>query len=190
VWRDGARFDGCVACMRLSDIGSRPLRYRARLGVDETWRPHGAARRITAGLTTGVKLRGPERSEGHVSFNSLVGLPLGFLALRRPRLSELLIVHPVTLPRQSALRAPAAPSRLPLAGNHSSPPAPPSRSCQSPCNPVPSDSAPFRRGIFPLEAASQDLGKHLRAPQRGTTPPCGYPSVKDRLNGPRPDRPN
>jgi hypothetical protein len=24
-------------------------------------------------ITTGVKLRGPERSEGHVSFNSLVG---------------------------------------------------------------------------------------------------------------------
>jgi hypothetical protein len=33
-------------------------------------------------LTTGVKL------QGLVSFNSLVGLPLGFLGLQRPRLSE------------------------------------------------------------------------------------------------------
>jgi hypothetical protein len=41
--------------------------------------------------TTGVKLRGPERSEGHVSFNSLVGLPLGFLASQQPRLPECLI---------------------------------------------------------------------------------------------------
>jgi hypothetical protein len=45
----------------------------------------------------------------------------------------------------------------------------------SPLASVPSDSPPFRRDIFPLEAASQDLGKHLRAPQRGTTPACGMP---------------
>jgi hypothetical protein len=126
--------------------------------------------------TPGVKLRGPERSEGHVSFNSLVGLPLGFLALRRPRLSERTHRTPGDSSTPVSSQTAGCSESPPSAGNHSSPPAPPSRSCQSPCNPVLSDSAPFRRGILPLEAASQDLGKHLRAPQRGTTRACGYPS--------------
>jgi hypothetical protein len=96
--------------------------------------------------TTGVKLRGPERSEGHVSFNSLVGLPLGFLAVQRPRLSEpsssytQSLFHASQLSYRRLLRVitllRAAPGRRQRR---------PSHSCHSPRNPVLSDAPPFRR---------------------------------------------
>jgi hypothetical protein len=63
--------------------------------------------------TTGVKLRGPERSEGHVSFNSLVGLPLGSLACDGRGRSERRHRTPIDSSTPVSSQTPAAPSHHP-----------------------------------------------------------------------------
>ena len=49
-------------------LGATALKIIDRLAIQCSW----------VGITTGVLLRGPERSEGHVSSNDLVGRPHRF----------------------------------------------------------------------------------------------------------------